>query len=201
MRKFSGDEIIIATHNAGKLIEFQKLLGPYIAKISSASDYHLPEPDETGATFHENAALKALAAARATGIPALADDSGLCVVALGGSPGIYSARWVENKIYQTAIDRIFLELGGKPARAEFVCVLALAWPEPAPVKAGGEIVYAEGRCGGMLIPAPRGDDGFGYDPYFVPDNYDKTFAELGSLVKDQISHRAIAFQQLIKNYF
>jgi XTP/dITP diphosphohydrolase len=194
MRKFSGDEIIIATHNRGKLIEFQKLLSPYIANISSAADHHLPEPDETGKTFHENAAIKALAAAKATGIPALADDSGLWVDALNGAPGIYSARWAPNKNYQTAIDRIFLELGGKPARAEFICVLTLAWPD-------GETIYAEGRCSGILLPAPRGADGFGYDPYFVPDNYDKTFAELGPAIKDQISHRALAFKNLIAKYF
>jgi XTP/dITP diphosphohydrolase len=186
--------LIIATHNRGKLAEMQKLLGPYVAKISSAADHNLPEPEETGSSFHENATIKALAAAKATGIAALADDSGLCVTELNGAPGIYSARWVENKNYQTAIDRIFKELNGKDTKAEFICVLALAQP-------GGETQYAEGRCSGTLIPTPRGTDGFGYDPYFVPDNYEKTFAELGGAVKKEISHRALAFRDLIAKYF
>lgn len=199
------NEIIIATHNAGKLIEFQKLLGPYVPKISSAADHDLPEPIETGTTFHENAALKAIAAASATGIPALADDSGLCVDALGGAPGIYSARWTyidpspaasQHPLplkgrgnYQHAVDRIFRELNGRAPCAEFVCVLALAQPD-------GKIEYAEGHCAGTLIPHPRGEEGFGYDPYFIPDGHTKTFAELGKDVKDKISHRALAYAAL-----
>ncbi len=185
--------LIIATHNRGKLAEIQTLLGSRIPNISSAADHGLPEPEETGKTFHENAALKALAAARATGILALADDSGLCVPALGGDPGIYSARWAPNKNFQIAVDRIFSILGADQTPAEFVCVLALARPN-------GEVVYAEGYCTGTLFPTPRGTDGFGYDPYFVPNNYNKTFAELGSTVKDKISHRALAFQDLIARY-
>lgn len=194
MRKFLGDELIIATHNRGKLVEIQKLLGAYVKRFSTAGDHELSEPDEIGGTFHENAELKARAATNATGIPALADDSGLCVEALGGAPGIYSARWVQNKNYQTAMDRIFNELAGQSPRAKFICVLALAWPDR-------EIVFAEGECAGTLVLTPRGEEGFGYDPYFIPDGYEKTFAELGHAVKEKISHRAHAFQNLIANYF
>jgi non-canonical purine NTP pyrophosphatase (RdgB/HAM1 family) len=188
------EKILIATHNAGKIAELTALLSPHITTIKNARDLNLLEPEETGNSFHENAALKAIAAAHTANIPALADDSGLCVAALDGAPGIYSARWAENKNYQFAIDRIFRELNGADATAEFVCLLALAQPN-------GETEFFEGRCGGTLIQTPRGGGGFGYDPYFVPEGYDKTFAELGAAVKDKISHRAIALQNLIDHYF
>jgi XTP/dITP diphosphohydrolase len=186
-------KLLIASHNKGKVAEIAALLAPLGCAITSAADHHLPEPDETGVTFHENAALKARAAAEAAGMPALADDSGLCMAALGSAPGIYSARWVENKDYQTAVDRIFRELNGADAVAEFVCVLALSQPN-------GDTEFFEGRCTGYLIPQPRGAEGFGYDPYFVPDGYDQTFAELGQAVKDQISHRAVALKALVTRW-
>jgi XTP/dITP diphosphohydrolase len=195
MRKFTEDHLVIASHNKGKIIEIEKLLSPYVKQISSARDHHLPEPEETGKTFHDNARLKALTTVAATQLPALADDSGICVEGLGGAPGIYSARWCnEDKNYQTAIDRIFKELNGAPAVTEFVTVFALAWPD-------GEVAFVEGRVRGTLLPAPRGQDGFGYDVYFVPDGYHQTFAELGAGVKDQISARARAMQELIRLYF
>ncbi len=191
MRKFDSDQLLIASHNKDKISEIKNLLSPFVRDFLTAIDHNLPEPDENGKTFHENARIKALAAATVTKIPTLADDSGLCVTALNGAPGIYSARWVENKNYQTAIDRIFGELNGAAATAEFICVLALAQPD-------GETEFFEGRCSGILIPAPRGDMGFGYDPYFIPDGHDKTFAELGAAVKDKISHRARALAALLQ---
>ena len=187
------DQLVIATHNKGKFAEFQTFLAGQAVRLVSAADLNLPEPDEIGNSFYENAEIKARASAVAAQLPALADDSGLCVTALGGAPGIYSARWALNKNFQTAMDRIFYELGDAAPQAEFVCVLALTQPN-------GKTHFFEGRCSGILIQQPRGSHGFGYDPYFIPDGYDQTFAELGKEVKDSISHRAQALDALIRSW-
>jgi len=196
MRQFHEDSLVIASHNKDKIGEIKKLLAPYVGNLVTANEKNLPEPEENGASFHDNARIKALAAVAGTNLPALADDSGICLTALNGAPGIHSARWRgESKSYQTAVDRIFVELDGRsPAAAEFVTVFALAWPD-------GEIIYAEGRAQGTLLPKPNGEDGFGYDAYFIPDGYTQTFSELGAAVKDNISARARALQALVKICF
>lgn len=183
--------LVIATHNAGKLREFADLLQPYVTEITSAGELGLPSPVESGTTFAENAILKAKAAAQATGSLALADDSGLCITALGGKPGIYSARWVKPDI-ATAMQRIQDELGDAPDRtAYFICVLALYWPD-------GRFETLEGRVNGTIAPAPRGTNGHGYDPIFVPDGYTVTFAEMHDEEKNAISHRGVAIRALIE---
>ena len=185
-------ELVIATHNSGKLKEFSALLAPLGIAAKSAGALHISEPEETGATFAENAELKARHSALASGLPALADDSGLVIPAIGGAPGIYSARWSgPNKDFSVAFDRIQNELGDKPRDAYFMCVLALADP-------GGECVHFEGRTHGTLTFPPRGERGFGYDPIFIPDGYDVTFAELDANIKNRISHRASAFSKLME---
>jgi len=195
MRKFNEGKLLIASHNKDKVIEIEKLLSPYVKTFSTAREHNLMDPDEDGKTFHENARIKALTAAAATKLPALADDSGLCVAELGGAPGIFSSRWAgPDKDFDDATQRLMRDLNGRDARAEFICVLALAWPD-------GDVVYAEGACAGRLIYPGRGDYKFGYDPYFVPDGYNKTFSELGIAVKSEISHRARAFQALVKTTF
>jgi XTP/dITP diphosphohydrolase len=179
--------ILIATHNQGKLGEFASLLAPLGYQVVSAADLNLPEPEETGATFAQNARLKALAAARAANLPALADDSGLCVTALGNAPGIFSARYAAGD-YCAAFARIIAAASAaNDFRARFVCALCLAQPD------GSTATYI-GQADGM-ITAPAGDGGFGYDPIFLPRGYTKTYAELGAL-KDKISHRARAFAQI-----
>jgi len=165
-RRLAGP-LVAATHNAGKLREFRELLAPYGIEMLSAGDLALPEPEETGATFEANALLKARAAAEGARLPALADDSGLCVEALGGAPGIYSARWAgASKDFSAAMARIERELlsagAPQPWRAHFISALALAWPD-------GHVEYFEGRVDGRLIFPPRGVNGFGYDPIFLPD--------------------------------
>jgi len=191
MRQFREDCLVIASHNKDKVAEIKKLLAPYVGHLITAGEKNLPEPEENGASFHDNARIKALTAMSATGLPALADDSGICLSALNGAPGIHSARWCgEPKNYQTAVDRIFKELNGQSTAAEFITVFALAWPN-------GEIVYAEGRVQGTLLPRPNGADGFGYDAYFIPDGYTQTFSELGAAVKDSISARARSLQNLV----
>lgn len=191
MRKFEGAELVVATHNAGKMREISGFLRPYIRTFYSASDLRLSEPEETGQTFHENAVLKARAAAQASGKPALADDSGLCVKALDGAPGIHSARWAgPDKNFRKAMETIHEKLGDVPDRSVFfICVLALAWPD-------GLCETFEGRIDGTLVWPPRGEKGFGYDPFFVPDGYDVTFAEMEPDKKNAISHRARAFERL-----
>jgi XTP/dITP diphosphohydrolase len=196
--------IVAATHNGGKLREIQALLAPFGFHAIGAGALGLSEPEETGLTFRDNAVLKAEAAARASGEAALADDSGLCVEALGGAPGIYSARWArEAKDFAGAMARIEKELESagapQPWRAHFMSVLALAWPD-------GRIETFEGRVDGELQFPPRGDKGFGYDPAFRPDGHRLTFGEMtaeekhglpsdGSLA---LSHRARAFQKLAR---
>lgn len=194
--------IVAATHNPGKLREIGELLGPFGVTPVGAGALGLAEPEETGSTFRDNAALKAQAAARASGMVALADDSGLCVEALGGAPGVYSARWAgETKDFGAAMARVERELKARaakpPWRAAFVSVLALGWPD-------GAVETFEGRVDGALVFPPRGTAGFGYDPIFVPDGHDRTFGEMSAEEKHglpadgslALSHRARAFQKL-----
>jgi XTP/dITP diphosphohydrolase len=191
-----GSTLVIASHNRGKLREIEELLAPFGFALKSAGELGLPEPEETGATFVENAILKARAAADASGLSALADDSGLAVTALNGAPGIYSARWAgAQKDFALAMARVERELKEKNAKdlsAKFVSVLALAEPK------GGAEVF-EGEVHGHLVFPPRGDKGFGYDPIFVMDGTDKTFGETDPAYKHTISHRARAFAKLVKH--
>ena len=195
-RRFEGGRLIVASHNPGKVREIRELLAPFSADVVSAGELDLPEPEETGTTFIANADLKALAAAQAAGAPALADDSGLCVDALGGEPGIYSARWAgPDKDFSLAMDRIRDELGeAADTSAHFVCALSLAWPD-------GHVDTFEGKIFGHLEFPPRGEKGFGYDPIFVPDGHDITFAEMDPSAKHAMSHRAHAFTQLVAACF
>jgi XTP/dITP diphosphohydrolase len=190
-----GARLVVASHNPGKVAEIEALLAPYGVATVGAVALGLPEPEETGATFEENAALKAHAAAEASGLPALADDSGLVVPALGGAPGIYSARWAgPGKDFRVAMERVQRELGPRDRRASFVAVLALAWLD-------GEIATFRGEVYGALVWPPRGERGFGYDPIFVPDGRDMTFGEMDPEQKHQISHRARAFAKLVEEIF
>ena len=195
IRKLAPGKLVIASHNPGKVREIEELLGPYGIEAVSAASLDLPEPEETGATFVANAELKALQAADLSGLPALADDSGLCVEALGGDPGIFSARWAgETKDFRIAMRRVEERLEARPPEAgrdaHFVCVLALAWPD-------GHVEWFEGRVDGTLVWPPRGDKGFGYDPMFVPLGRSETFGEMDQAEKHAISHRADAFRQLV----
>ena len=190
-----GERLVIASHNPGKIEEIEALLARYGVVAIGAGALGLPEPEETGATFEENAALKARAAVEASGLPALADDSGLVVAALAGAPGIYSARWAgPSKDFRVAMERVQRELGDKSRRAQFVAVLALAWPD-------GKVALFRGEVEGHLTWPPRGKRGFGYDPIFVPDGYQITFGEVDPACKHQISHRARAFAKLVEAHF
>ncbi|MFW7268380.1 RdgB/HAM1 family non-canonical purine NTP pyrophosphatase [Gluconacetobacter sp. Hr-1-5] len=183
-----GTRLVLASHNKGKLAEFDALLGGYGITIVSAGQLGLPEPEETADSFAGNAALKAVAAAKASGLPALADDSGLCVAALGGAPGIYSARWAgPDKDFPGAMARIHEAIGDDTDRsAWFISVLCLAWPD-------GTIRTFEGRIDGQIAWPPRGTHGHGYDPIFTPEGEMRTFAEMPEAEKNAISHRARAF--------
>ena len=199
MRKFQESELVIATHNAGKAREISDLLTPYVSNFYTAGELGLEEPEETETTFRGNAELKALAAAKASGKPALADDSGLSVAALNGEPGIYSARWAVkedgSRDFAFAMETIKEKLGDAEDRsAAFICALTLAWPD-------GHVETFEGRVDGVLEFPPRGDKGFGYDPIFVAHGYDVTFAEMQPEEKHAISHRADAFRQLVAACF
>jgi len=191
-RRFSGRTLVIASHNAGKVREIAQLLAPYGVEARSAGELGLAEPEETGASFLENAELKALAAARASGLPALADDSGLSVPALGGAPGIHSARWAgRERDFAKAMARLEKEMRGKrDRRAHFVAVLSLAWPD-------GHRESFEGRAHGTLTFPPRGEKGFGYDPVFQPEGYQVSYGEMEPTVKHGMSHRADAFAKLV----
>jgi XTP/dITP diphosphohydrolase len=185
--------LVVASHNPGKAREILELVAPHGLEVVGAADLKLPEPEETGTTFAENAALKAAAAAAATGLPALSDDSGLEVERLGGQPGVYSARWAgPNKDFAHAMERIARELiamdclAPEQRRANFTCALCLAWPD-------GASEAFEGKVYGHLIWPPRGTRGFGYDPMFVADGETSTFGEMEPLRKHAISHRARAF--------
>ena len=201
-----GGKLVIATHNAGKLKEIAALLAPYGVECISAGALGLPEPAETGKTFVENALIKARAAAETSQLPALADDSGLCVDALGGRPGVYTADWAERQWFEGPsgrdwymamgkVEGMLCELGGDVDRsAHFTCVLAIAWP-------GGESAVYEGRVEGALTWPPRGELGFGYDPVFVANGYTQTFAEIDPEEKHRVSHRADAFAKLVAAQF
>lgn len=196
-RAFTGGRLVVASHNAGKVREIRDLLAPFGAEVISAGDLGLPEPEETGTTFAANAELKALAAAKAANLPALSDDSGLAVEALGGAPGIYSARWAgPSKDFVAAMERINAELAGQDdRRAHFVCALTLAWPD-------GHFETFEGRVDGTLVWPPRGAQGFGYDPMFQPtDGNGLTFGEMEPAAKHAMSHRARAFALLVAACF
>ncbi|GJL95815.1 MAG: non-canonical purine NTP pyrophosphatase [Hyphococcus sp.] len=198
MRKIGSNRLIIASHNDGKIIEINELLELYGIKAVSAKKYGLSDPDETGKTFAENAILKAKAAAVGANLPSLSDDSGLEVAALGGDPGIYSARWAgDPRDFGFAMGKIEDELKKKAATdlsARFVCALCLAWPD-------GEEAVFEGEVRGRLTFPPRGENGFGYDPIFVPDGHDITFGEMDPAKKHAMSHRADAFRKLTKAMF
>jgi XTP/dITP diphosphohydrolase len=195
-RHFQESKLIIASHNPGKVREISALLEPFGCAVVSAGDLGLAEPDETGTTFAANAELKARAAAISADLPALADDSGLAVTALGGEPGIYSARWAgPDKDFGLAMQTVQDRLAGNDDRsAHFVCALTLCWPD-------GHMETFEGRVDGTLVWPLRGDRGFGYDPMFVADGYDITFAEMDGDEKHRISHRADAFRKLIDGCF
>ena len=187
-RQLQPGRLVLATHNPGKVVELAELLGPFGLDVVSAGELGLDEPEETGMTFIANAELKALAAATASGLPALADDSGLCVDALGGAPGIYSARWAgPNKDFKVAMTRVrdALDLEG-PRSAHFICALSLAWPD-------GHVESVEGRVDGQLSWPPRGDNGFGYDPMFIMEGKSRTFGEISRAEKEADNHRARAF--------
>ena len=195
MRDLSGERLVIASHNPGKVAEIAELLAPYRVDTIDAAALGLSEPEETDSSFEANAALKAHAAATASGLPALADDSGLVVPALDGAPGIYSARWAgPTKDFAVAMARVHRELGERDRTAHFVAVLALAWPD-------GEEALFRGEVAGQLTSPPRGDRGFGYDPIFVPDGYDQSFGEMDPDRKYAISHRARAFAKLVAACF
>lgn len=187
-----GDKIVVATHNKGKLIEISELLVPLGYEVLSAKQLNLSEPEESGNSFAENAILKANFAAEISGLPSLSDDSGLCVDALNGDPGIYSARWAgENKDFFDAMRQVVEKLNGNPQRsAHFHCALCIAVPS------GNHFVF-EGRVDGQIVWPPRGDKGFGYDPIFQPENHDITFGEMDPAIKHAMSHRAKAFAKLL----
>jgi XTP/dITP diphosphohydrolase len=211
MRRLGPGRIVIASHNRGKIPEIAELLGPYGIEPVSAIDLDLPEPEEIGTTFADNAQLKARMAADLSGLPAIADDSGLCVDALEGRPGIHSARWAERSVevppeaepgeakrerdFGYAMQRVHEELlaqlpeGGR--NAHFVCALAVCWPED------GQCEVFEGRVDGLLVWPPRGDRGFGYDPMFQPIAYQETFGEMDPAAKHAMSHRSDAFRKLV----
>lgn len=192
-RLAAGSRLVLASHNRGKLAEMADLMRPFGVEMVSAGALGLPEPEETAPDFYGNARLKAEAAAQASGLPSLADDSGFCAAALGGAPGVLSARWAgPAKDFAAAMERVNLERAGKPeARAWFVCVLSLAWPD-------GESASFFGRVDGHLASPPRGTLGFGYDPMFVPLGGTQTYGEMKPEEKHATSHRARAMAQLIK---
>ncbi|KXF78885.1 non-canonical purine NTP pyrophosphatase [Paramesorhizobium deserti] len=205
MRKLEKGRLIVATHNKGKLREIDDLIGPFGFEIQSAAALGLPEPDETGTTFEENAAIKALAAAKATGLPALSDDSGLAVDALGGAPGVYTANWAElpdgtrdflhgmRKVEDALQEKGALTAEKRGAR--FVSVICIAWPD-------GHTDFYRGEVEGGIVWPPRGERGFGYDPIFLPDGHQRTFGEMEAEEKhgwkpgmdEALSHRARAFR-------
>lgn len=205
-RRIGSGSLVIATHNAGKLKEISALLAPYGVKCISARSLGLPEPPETGTTFIQNALIKARAAAEASGLPALADDSGLSVNALDGRPGVYTANWAERQHFEGEpgrdwymamgkVEGMLQEKGSDADRScSFHCVLALAWPD-------GEKAVYEGTAPGTLTWPPRGEMGFGYDPVFIPEGRDQTFAEIAPEEKHLISHRADAFAKFVSEQF
>ncbi|MGI4947385.1 MAG: RdgB/HAM1 family non-canonical purine NTP pyrophosphatase [Janthinobacterium lividum] len=202
IRRLAPGRLVIASHNAGKVREIRALLAPYGIDAVSAAELDLPEPEETGTTFFANAELKARSAADLSGLPSLADDSGLCVEALGGDPGVRTANWAETAdgtrdwtLAMTRVEDALAATGPDASRtAHFVCVLALAWPD-------GHVEWFEGRADGSLTWPPRGSVGFGYDPVFVPLGDTRSYAELAPDEKHAISHRADAFRQMVAAVF
>lgn len=196
MRLAPGSTLVIASHNQGKVREIRDLLAPFALSIKGAAELGLPEPEETGSSFADNALLKARAAAEASGETALADDSGLSVAALDGAPGIYSARWAgDNRDFGAAMARVERELKACKTNnysAKFVCALAVATPD-------GESIVFEGAVCGRLVFPPRGGNGFGYDPIFVADGLQETFGEIEPAVKHGMSHRTRAFKMLAES--
>jgi XTP/dITP diphosphohydrolase len=195
-RQWTAGKLVIASHNQGKVGEIAELLAPYGVSAVAAADLRLAVPEETGDTFVANAEIKARAAAAATGLPALADDSGLCVDALRGAPGVRSADWAgPRRDFDLAMRRVQKMLDGTDnRRAHFVCALALVWPD-------GHGETFEGTVAGDLVWPPRGKRGFGYDPMFLPDGYSLTFGEMSAEQKHAISHRAAAFRSLVAACF
>ncbi|RJG46753.1 RdgB/HAM1 family non-canonical purine NTP pyrophosphatase [Mesorhizobium sp. DCY119] len=209
MRILTEREIVVASHNEGKLREFADLMAPFGFQAKSAKEYGLPEPDETGTTFEENAFIKAFASAKATSLPALSDDSGLVVDALGGQPGVYTANWAEKpdgtRDFGMAMQRTEValhEVGAtdpEDRKGRFVAVICVAWPD-------GHAEYFRGEAEGTLVWPPRGEKGFGYDPVFMPDGHDLTFGEMTAEQKhgwkpgqdEALSHRARAFQKFAR---
>ncbi len=208
MRKLETREIIVATHNAGKLDEINFLIQPFGFSAKGAAELNLPEPEETGTTFEENALIKALSAVRATGIPSLADDSGLCVSALDDAPGVHTADWAEKedgsgRDFPMAMEKVetaIIESQSQNRNAKFVAVLCLAWPDE-------HVEYFRGEIEGDIIWPPRGDAGFGYDPIFMPNGHERSFGEMTAEEKhgwnmdsldDGLSHRARAFSKFAK---
>lgn len=194
--KFDQNKLVIATHNAGKAREIRDLLAPYDLEILTAADLGLDEPEENGLTFAENAAIKSQAAALASGLYALADDSGLSVDALDGAPGIYSARWAgPGKDFRKAMQLVHEKMGDTENKdAHFTCVLSLSDPK-------GLTVEFEGIARGHVTWPPRGDKGFGYDPVFIPEGHERTFGEMEESEKDRISHRSHAFRKFVTHCF
>lgn len=198
MRRFTGERLLVATHNQGKLDEMRHLLQPYGITVTGAMDHDLPEPEETGTTFVENARIKAHAAAKATGLPALSDDSGIEIDALDGAPGVYTADWAETpggRDFVMAMQRAHEALEAKsapnPRTARFCCTLVLAWPD------GHDEVFP-GVMDGQVVWPMRGHQGHGYDPIFQPEGYEMTFGEMDRWEKNKISHRAKAVAQLVQ---
>lgn len=198
MRRFTGSRLLVATHNAGKLEEMRHLLEPFGITVTGAKEHDLPEPEETGTTFVENARIKAHAAAQATGLPALSDDSGIAIDALDGAPGVYTADWAETPqgrdfemAMRTTHDKLEEANAPHPRTARFCCTLVLAWPD------GHDEVFP-GVMEGQVVWPMRGNQGHGYDPIFQPDGYDITFGEMDRWEKNRISHRAKAVAQLVK---
>ena len=203
MRSLRNQKLVLATHNKGKVPEIAALLEPFGVEVTSAGELGISEPEETEKTFEGNALLKARHSASACGLPALADDSGLAVIALDGQPGIYSARWAETgegRDFKMAMERVNTELGDNPNRkARFICSLAVVWPATEDQPA--EELVVEGYVEGDITWPMRGDKGFGYDPIFQPNGFDISFAEMEPAKKHAMSHRADAFKKLVSQIF
>lgn len=185
-------EVVFASHNAGKIKEIKELLQPFGINVKSALDMELPDVEETGSTFAENSLLKSQTIAELTGLPCIADDSGLCVDALNGAPGVYSARYAPNRDFDKGMEKLLAEMAQSPnksRKAHFSCVISLAFPN------GGYELF-EGRVDGHIAAEKQGSGGFGYDPLFIPDGFAKSFAQMSKDEKNQVSHRGRAVEKL-----
>lgn len=185
-------EVVFASHNAGKIKEIKELLQPFGINVKSALDMKLPDVEETGSTFAENSLLKSQTIAELTGLPCIADDSGLCVDALNGAPGVYSARYAPNRDFDKGMEKLLAEMAQSPnksRKAHFSCVISLAFPN------GGYELF-EGRVDGHIATEKQGNGGFGYDPLFIPDGFAKSFAQMSKDEKNQVSHRGRAVEKL-----